>query len=258
MSLMNGYPPAYKQSRLQEWQRLAMYWTAYARRDSFHRSALQELEHVVLTRVASLPIEEPSLVDLGCGSGVFLQRLKHATHHWQRLVGIDFCPRMVEFARNLDVSGIPRLTFIDADLEVPMSAAHARQLQNFDIATAAFLLDEVEEPGTCFSWAARMLRPGGVLICCTLDYDREVQRHAVQIDPKAHAGPIVIGRPMFVESKSVAGQYYRVLRTTAELERIAQQHALRLSAERLLPPSALGSRPDGPSLRLLTWSSENK
>lgn len=120
MSLRQGYPFLYKQTRLREWDLLAIHWTSYAQRDSFHSNALAQLKLATLAHLGRQVVDRVSIVDLGCGTGVFLQRLRDERgQDWRKLVGVDFCPRMLQLAFDADVSGTPRLQFVNSGSRSP-------------------------------------------------------------------------------------------------------------------------------------------
>jgi ubiquinone/menaquinone biosynthesis C-methylase UbiE len=249
----SGYPRQYKHLRLAAWGRLAVHWAEYIQHDSFHRSAQRQLLETVLKDFPLSGNEHPSLVDLGCGTGQFLRMARtRGTPRWERLVGIDFCPQMLKLAKESDVSDLPRLRFFEIDLEVPIENGAANNLSEFDVATAIFLLDEIENIDTCFASASSIIRSGGHLTCGTLDYSREMQRHSAQILQEGWLDKILVVSNSLPRHRT-SGTYYRIMRNVESYQQSAEQHGFQLVRNIALSPAELHSRPDGPGLRLLTW-----
>lgn len=248
-----GYPLQFKHSRWLAWQRLAAYWPEYISQDTFHCSAQLKVLETALKHLQPAANTCPSLVDLGCGTGLFLKTVRsRALSRWERLVGLDFCPDMLRLAGESDVSDVPRLRFFEVDLESPIENILANHLRDFDVATATFLLDEIEDIDTCFASAASMIRPGGHLTCGTLDYDREMQRHSAHIEPTRKQDKALVISNTLPGHRSL-GEYFRVVRETEEFDQHAERHGFRLVENIVMSPSDLHSRADGPALRLLSW-----
>ncbi len=248
MKISSGFPANYKERRRGEWGRLSSYWPSYVRDDSFHRKSHERLREHVLDRAQAA--EERSLVDLGCGAGDFIRGVRNCAN-WSSMLGIDFCDRMLELARCAEIGGNPPVTYRLADVEGPIS--HQAPEATCSIGTAAFLLDEVEDVRACFATAASFIKRGGSLVCATLDPARELHRlgrRGVRIGDDG--GPIVVARNL--RGHPDAGEYFRVLRASHVLDAHAAEFGFRAAVERLFSPSDLGSRSDGPGLRLLTWN----
>lgn len=92
------------------------------------------------------------LVDLGCGSGLLCQL---AGERGARVSGIDICPELLAIARERTPLGDLREGDISA---LPFAEG------SFEVATAVNALQFAPEPSRAFSEAARVLRPGGVLV----------------------------------------------------------------------------------------------
>lgn len=93
-----------------------------------------------------------ALLDLGCGSGL-LCRL--AADRGARVAGIDICPELLAIARERT----PGADLREGDIsELPFPDA------GFDVLTAANSVQFAPDPARALSEAARVLRPGGVLV----------------------------------------------------------------------------------------------
>lgn len=90
------------------------------------------------------------LLDVGSGTGSFLQRL-NASGHTGRLCAADTSPAAIEAA-----SAIPGVEAVIAD-----AAALPYQDAQFDIVTARHMLYHVGTPADALLEARRVLRPGG-------------------------------------------------------------------------------------------------
>lgn len=109
--------------------------------------------HASLVKHLPAPTTVKSVVDLGCGTGAWLQRLKGAGYG--NLMGVDLDVR--QFAAvgiahepcNIDVDPLP-------------VAAHS-----VDLLTAIEFIEHLQNPGNLFAHAARVLSPTGVLLMTT-------------------------------------------------------------------------------------------
>jgi SAM-dependent methyltransferase len=105
------------------------------------------------------------LLDVGCGTGLVL-RLAHdrgASVH-----GVDVVPGMLELAAaaepsaDLHLADLQHLPFGDADVSAGGSGAGADA--GFDVVTAVNALQFAADPVAAVAEAARVIRPGGVLV----------------------------------------------------------------------------------------------
>jgi SAM-dependent methyltransferase len=99
----------------------------------------------------------PVAVDLGCGPGLFLRDLS-ARHPGAALFGYDVTPRMIAYARALDVAGA-RFAVLDATTEAlphPSGTVHL-----FGMSSVLHVLDE---PLPALAEIRRVLAPGGVFL----------------------------------------------------------------------------------------------
>ncbi len=128
---------------------------------SYDRSALQFFlfgpTHRAVLDAARAGPEPSSVLDLGCGTGLLLDR---AAGRWSgaRLVGIDLSPEMILQARRKH-AGDPRFTF-----EVGDAAALPLERASIDLAVSTISFHHwADQPGGVRE-VGRVLRPGGLFI----------------------------------------------------------------------------------------------
>lgn len=92
----------------------------------------------------------PRLLDIGCGTGMFLERQGVA----YRSFGLDFSREALDFSRQ---RGLTRLVCADSQA-IPFAS------DSFDVVTAFDLIEHVPRDQTLVSEAHRILRPGGMLV----------------------------------------------------------------------------------------------
>lgn len=131
-----------------------------------------EVERVLAERLAGRAIDD--FLDIGTGTGrlleLFAPRAKHA-------VGIDLSREMLAVARaNLERAGLRHVSVRQADLyQLPLPGA------SFDVVTMHQVLHYLEDPAAAVAEAARVVRPGGMLIIVDFaPHEREElrERHA--------------------------------------------------------------------------------
>ncbi len=96
-----------------------------------------------------------AVLDVACGTGDLTAML--ARKGAARVVGADFCPPMIQRAREK----FPRLPieWVEADaMALPFGAGE------FDVVTTAFGLRNLPQPGAALREFARVLKPGGRLV----------------------------------------------------------------------------------------------
>jgi len=108
------------------------------------------MRRMVLKHCPPVSGRRPRLLDLGCGTGLFL------TDQGRDMIafGLDFSAEALEFTRTRGVSG---LVCADSQLMPFVS-------ESFDIVTAFDLIEHVERDDALIAEAYRVLRPGGVLL----------------------------------------------------------------------------------------------
>ncbi|MET7861089.1 class I SAM-dependent methyltransferase [Streptomyces sp. NPDC005318] len=126
-----------------------------------------------------------SLLDIGCGTGEFLQTLAN-TGHSGRLVGIDTSAEAVEA-----IGHVGEVQAIEASaIALPFSDG------NFDVATARHMLYHVPDPGPALEEARRVLRSGGTF-AAVVNHSETVPRTITLVrDVVREAGVIAAPSPL--------------------------------------------------------------
>ncbi len=108
----------------------------------------EDVERAVLDAIALDPAD--SLLDVGCGTGSFLARLRREGHHG-RLVGLDTSPAAIEALLKLG-----SVEAVRAD-----AAALPFSDDEFSVVTARHMLYHVSDPMAALRESQRVLVPGG-------------------------------------------------------------------------------------------------
>lgn len=97
------------------------------------------------------------ILDLGCGTGELARQLANAGF---RATGCDVSGKMLTQASSTDTGSLVKWVQLDPAWRVlPFATA------SFSTVVAASVFEYVESPGQVFAECARILRPGGTLIC---------------------------------------------------------------------------------------------
>jgi ArsR family transcriptional regulator len=117
---------------------------------------------------AAVPTKCGVAVDLGCGTGMVLERL---ASHVREVIGVDGSPRMLELARRrfaaafAGQAGKARISLRIGELEhLPLRDGEA------EFACINLVLHHLSEPLPALQEIRRILRPGGLLLAT--DFDR--------------------------------------------------------------------------------------
>lgn len=244
MKMTSGFPFDFKTNRKEAWEHLTLHWGDYIQQDTFHVNAHSCMIDLVLRYRTH---DQFTLIDFGCGDGTFLYKLSKRAS-WSRLVGIDFCDSMLVLAQDAFRTDTEDVEFRSIDIEARANAID--NLDLFDIVTAAFVLDEIEDVDAFFLNVAAALKPDGHLVVATLDGALERLRYKnILFDVPASDQPIVLSKPLIYGG----AELYRVLRH----EGFATGHALRngfeLVEQTTFSPSDLNSRSTGPGVQLEVW-----
>jgi len=134
--------------------------------DSYDRSLLQRLlfapvHHCMLGQTAKMCPAPSSVLDIGCGTGLFLR--KAAERFWSaQLTGIDAAEDMVRVAQAL----------VPEDASVHFAQAFAEQVPfpdaSFDLVVTSMSFHHWTDQQKALSEARRVLSPGGVFVLADL------------------------------------------------------------------------------------------
>src|SRR5437879_9939589 len=126
----------------------------------------------VLAIVKKLGLDDPAILDFGCGTGWFTERLCHVG----RATGIDLSPAAIAIAQ----ATYPHVPFIAGNLyDTTFPAAH------FDLVVSQDVVPHVEDPAAYLDIIARVLKPNGYLII-TAANRLVIKRWDYGPDPDAH------------------------------------------------------------------------
>jgi SAM-dependent methyltransferase len=123
-------------------------------RDWLYRDASRALDDALR---ASCP-PNGHVLDLGCGTGAVLERLRAIGAPLASYTGVDQSPAMLARAR-AKLGALPGVRFERLDLEHdPLPAGP------FDLVTSAWALEHLADAGRVVASAVERLRPGGRLV----------------------------------------------------------------------------------------------
>jgi len=105
-----------------------------------------------------------SLLDVGCGIGVFLD---HAQKAGWNVVGLELSPAVANYAREENGFNVLNAS-IESNTNLPSNA--------FDVITLFGVIEHLAFPNRAIEECVRMLRPGGVLILQTPSEDGIIRR----------------------------------------------------------------------------------
>jgi ubiquinone/menaquinone biosynthesis C-methylase UbiE len=132
------------------------------------RGAHRFFQKVLREYLDAMDIDSASTVlDMGCGSGVAARTIARRANFSGRVTGIDLSPYLVEAAKRLaDEEGLDTL--------VEFRSGDTRELDipdgEFDAVVAHTLVSHVQEPLSVINEAARVVRPGGLIVIFDGDY----------------------------------------------------------------------------------------
>jgi SAM-dependent methyltransferase len=126
---------------------------------------IQEIAARTMDTLALVPGQ--SVLEVGCGSGVFLPLLASAVAPTGRVVGLDHAPTMVAQAR-------ARVATAGLDAVVTVEAGDAYHLpfadDSFDAAHCERVLMHLDDPTAVLREMARVVRPGGRIVVAEPDW----------------------------------------------------------------------------------------
>jgi SAM-dependent methyltransferase len=191
--------------------------------------------------VRSLVPPGSELLDLGCGSG---ELARHLTVSDFLVSGCDIAPEMLRQARAADTTGAVRWIKLDAPWHtLPFSTAV------FDAVLASSVLEYVLDPAAVLAECARVLRPGGSLLCTVPEVTHPVRWLEWPLGLVARtplAKTIQRGCPRF-------SQYLTYLRISRHRRGVRWWHAVARGAG-LRPVPLPGRAAERAPLRLLVFT----
>ncbi len=129
----------------------------------------RDLAHEVMQ--AALRDFSGSVLDIGCGTGTMLQAV---SSNFDTVAGFDVSEEMLAQARKK----LP-----DADLRVAdLREAWPTEDGSFDVVYETLVLEHIEDLGHFYQEAARLLRPGGVLLVVEFHPIRQAQNRGAEFE----------------------------------------------------------------------------
>jgi 2-polyprenyl-6-hydroxyphenyl methylase / 3-demethylubiquinone-9 3-methyltransferase len=110
---------------------------------------------------AGAPLAGVSLLDVGCGAGLFAEPLARLGAD---VLGVDPAPAAIEAARRHAEETGARLVYRAASIEEV-----AAEPRRFDIVSAMEVIEHVADPKAFVAYAASLVRPGGLFLASTLN-----------------------------------------------------------------------------------------
>jgi 2-polyprenyl-6-hydroxyphenyl methylase / 3-demethylubiquinone-9 3-methyltransferase len=102
------------------------------------------------------------VLDVGCGGGLLAEGM---ARRGARVTGIDLSAQAIEVARLHAMEA-----GIDVDYRaVPLEALASADPEGFDLVTCLEMLEHVPDPAAALAAMATLVRPGGSMICSTIN-----------------------------------------------------------------------------------------
>lgn len=126
------------------------------------QSAEDEIDRWLRSEV----VREARVLDIGCGTGFNLGRLKRLEVPFKSYVGADFSESMLEIARS-EYVGDERVSFVNADVE-NLKSFHDR----FDLVLCTWVASHLDAPREVFELGYELLAPSGTAVFLTMSRPR--------------------------------------------------------------------------------------
>lgn len=214
-----------KQLRRKRWNRQAALWAIYVETDPNRMNLLEQ----ILERISAGAPSPASILDLGCGEGVFC-RMMQSRFPSARIAGVDFSDGLVEIARKRSSN----IDYVIGDFEAPEGMPLDRR---FDLAIALFSFMEAESLELAFENARAMLADNGRLVVVVTDPyiddykyragKREGKHSDTSLTWSRHSEVTLTGSFATTEGMP-SGKYHRILRPMLTYIQTASNCALRL------------------------------
>jgi 2-polyprenyl-3-methyl-5-hydroxy-6-metoxy-1,4-benzoquinol methylase len=185
----------------------------------------------ILAFLRSLRLDQPMILDLGCGPGWYTEKLAQ----FGPTTGVDLSEEAISMAK----SRFPHITFVAANLyELQLPAAR------FDVVVSQEVFDHVEDQRAFVGRVATLLKSRGYLILsCTNKFVMDRLREGeFPPQPAAHIAQYLNAR----ELKRLLRTHFRVIRITSVLPmgsrgilRLINSYKLNTLLRYLLPPTQL-------------------
>ena len=152
------------------------HWQHWKERRSIN--SWKDLRHeTVLSFIRSLSLNQPRILDLGCGPGWYTQKLAD----FGPVVAVDLSEEAIRRAK----ARFPHIEFLQGNLyEIPLPAA------SFDLVVSQEVFDHVEDQPRFLARAAEFLKPQGYLIlsCANSWLMERLAPGVMAIQPPQHIG----------------------------------------------------------------------
>jgi 2-polyprenyl-6-hydroxyphenyl methylase/3-demethylubiquinone-9 3-methyltransferase len=147
------------------------------------------------------------VLDVGCGGGLLSEGM---ARRGAQVTGIDLAPGAIEVAR---LHALEAGITVDYRL-IPVETLAASEAGAYDLVTCLEMLEHVPDPAAILAGIARLVRPGGDVVCSTINRN-----------PKSFALAIVGAEYLFGLLPKGTHQYARLIRPS-ELARWAREASL--------------------------------
>jgi 2-polyprenyl-3-methyl-5-hydroxy-6-metoxy-1,4-benzoquinol methylase len=187
----------------------------------------------ILEVLASLQLNQPEILDFGCGKGWFTEKLSLVG----KATGIDLSEEAIAMAK----SRSPHITFFAGNVyDFPL------QVEKYDVVVSQEVLTHVENQEAYLQRAATLLKPGGYLIvaCANKFVMDRLGKADWNVQPPEH----ISWYPTMEVLKRMLRSQFKILRATTILPlgsegilRFVNSYKLNRVLEWFIPPRALES-----------------
>lgn len=172
------------------------YWDARWGKNSLPNQWQSRRGDTVFEFVRNLPLKRPKILDLGCATGWFTERLSHIGDPF----GVDLSGEAISIAK----SRYPTLNFLEGDI---FSMTIRKGV--FDVVVTQEVIAHVEDQETFIERISRVLKPGGYLVITSAS-KIVMERVDSSSDPREHIKKWLSKK----ELKKMLRPYFEILRTT--------------------------------------------